>query len=389
MTSTAPNDAPLPALFQPFAVRGTRFRNRIVLTPMCQYASEDGHVSPWHFDHHARFATGGVGGALVESTGVTRDGRITPSCLGIYLDAHIDGLSRIVDIYHRHGVPVGIQLSHSGRKGSAASPRDGAQPLVEGRADEAWEAVAPSAVALTPDWPVPRALGGEEIATLIDEFALAARRAVRAGFDFVEIHGAHGYLVHSFVSPLSNRRNDEWGGDIAGRSRFAVKIAEAIRRVIPPDMPLFYRASAVDGVEGGLEIEDTVELARRLKAVGVDVIDCSSGGITGASGRSYQRPSPGYLVPYAQQVREQADMPTMAVGLIVNPQQANAIIASGQADLVAMGRQLIAEPAFPFHAAEALGHPDPAEVLPESYAFFLRRRPPEQTRLDPDESGGS
>jgi len=361
-----------PRLFQPFAVRGATFRNRIVVSPMCQYISEDGHTAPWHHDHHARFAMGGVGGALVESTGVTREGRITPNCLGIYLDDHVAGLSRIVELYHRYGATVGIQLSHSGRKGSAAAPLDGAAPL--GAGEGAWETVAPSAIPLKPDWPTPRALSAGEIEGLVEEFVAAARRAVEAGFDFVEIHGAHGYLIHSFVSPLSNTRNDEWGGDVEGRIRFPVAVARAVRAAIPEEMPLFYRASSVDGVEGGLEIEDTVVLAKALKAAGVDVIDCSSGGATGASGRAYTPPSPGYLVPYAAEIRSAAKIPTMAVGLIIEPDQAEKIIEDGAADLVALGRQLIDDPNFPYHAALALGHPDPYSVLPESYAFFLSRR---------------
>ncbi len=342
---------------------------------MCQYSSEDGFTSPWHFDHHARFALGGLGGALVESTGVTKNGRITPACLGLYKDEHIEGLSRIVDIYRRAGAPVGIQLSHSGRKGSAAAPLEGAAPLSVYAPDTAWETVAPSAVPLTPEWPMPRALDDDEIKGLVEAFALSAKRALKAGFDFIEIHGAHGYLLHSFVSPLSNRRDDAWGGDIEGRSRFPVAVAEAIRSVIPENMPLFYRASAVDGVEGGLELNETIVLAKKLKNVGVDLIDCSSGGITGASGRAHAKPSPGYLVPYAEEIREASEMPTMAVGLITTPQQAEDIVADGKADLVALGRQMIDDPAFPYHAAIELGRPDPYSVLPESYAFFLRRWP--------------
>ena len=341
---------------------------------MCQYSAEDGFIARWHLDHHARFALGGLGGAVVESTAVMRDGRITPACLGIYRDEHVEGLSRIVDIYRRAGAPVGIQLSHSGRKGSAAPPLEGAAPLAACAPQTAWETVAPSAEPLTPDWPTPRALDEGEIEGVVEAFAAAARRAVKAGFDFVEIHGAHGYLLHSFVSPRSNRRNDAFGGDIEGRARLPVAVAEAIRAAIPETMPLFYRASAIDGVEGGLELDDTLVLARKLKDAGVDLIDCSSGGITGASGRAHAKPSPGYLVPFAEEIRRAAEIPTMAVGLITTPRQAEAIIADGQADLVALGRQMLADPAFPYRAAVELDCPDPAGVLPEAYAFFLRRR---------------
>lgn len=364
-----------PALFTPFAVRSVTFRNRIVVTPMCQYIAVDGHSVRWHRSHHARFALGGVGGALVESTGISPTGRITPGCLGIWDDSHVDGLREIVAIYHDQGIPVGIQLSHSGRKGSAAVPLEGAAPLIDGDPSRAWEIVAPSALPLTENWPVPRALERHEIDEIIEQFAAAAGRALAAGFDFVEIHGAHGYLINSFVSPLSNARTDDWGGDEEGRFRFPLAVARRIRDVIPAEMPLFYRTSAEDGLDGGVTIEITVRLARALKLAGVDLIDCSSGGLTGASGRASRTPGPGYLVPYAEQVRREAEIPTMAVGLIVEPRQAERIIAAGQADLVALGRQLIEEPNFAHRAAVDLGLNDPHQVLPESYAFFLKRWP--------------
>ena len=366
-------DTAVPPLFQPFTLRRVIFPNRVIVSPMCQYCADDGFANEWHYAHHGRFALGGVGGAVVEASGVTREGRITPGCLGIYQDAHIPGLRRIVAIYHAQGVPVGIQLAHAGRKASAAVPLEGAQPFP---ADDpqAWQAVAPSAIALTEDWPVPHALSADEIEQHIDAFARAAERAVEAGFDFVEIHGAHGYLIHSFLTALSNRRDDEWGGSLEKRMRFAIRIAEAIRAVVPADMPVLYRASSVDGVEGGMTIEDTIELSKALKAAGVDLIDCSSGGITGSSGRSTAPPSPGYLVPFAKAVRETAGIPPMAVGLIVTGPQANEIIAEGSADLVALARELIANPNFAYHAALELGHPEPHDVLPPAYAFFLKRR---------------
>ena len=364
-----------PALFTPFRLRAVTFRNRIIVTPMCQYIAVDGHVGRWHRSHHGRFALGGVGGALVESTGVSAPGRITPGCLGIWDDAHIEGLREIVAIYHDQNIPGGIQLSHSGRKGSAAVPLEGAAPLVDSDPDRAWEIVAPSAIPLTEGWPVPRAMEEQDILATIELFAAAAERAVTAGFDFIEIHGAHGYLINSFVSPLSNRRTDWWGGGEEGRFRFPVTVARRIRNVIPLDMPLFYRTSAEDGVEGGVTIEMTVRLARALKGCGVDLVDCSSGGLTGPSGRASRQPAPGYLVPYADQVRREAGIATMAVGLIVEPRQAEAIVADGRADLVALGRQLIEEPNFAHRAALELGLGDAHDVLPPSYAFFLKRWP--------------
>lgn len=366
---------PLPALFTPFTLRAVTFGNRVVVTPMCQYSADDGHAVDWHFAHHGRFSLSGVGGACVEASGITRDGRITHGCLGIYLDSHVEGLARITTMYHNEGIPIGIQIGHAGRKASAAVPLDGAAPLVDFDPSQAWETVAPSAIAMTEGWPVPREMTEAEILDMIEAFAAAAARALSAGFDFIEIHGAHGYLVNSFFSPLSNRRTDKWGGaDIANRMRFPLQIVERIREVIPDSMPLLYRTSSVDGFEGGVTIDDSIVLAQELKARGVDLIDCSSGGIIGPSGRALERPRPGYLVPYAEEIRRVAGVSTMAVGLIIESHQANDIIESGQADLVAMGRQLLDDPNFVFHAARELGHPQPFSVLPESYAFFLERR---------------
>jgi len=374
-TGDARPDESVPALFHSFCLRDVTFKNRVVVTPMCQYCAEDGHISDWHLAHHGRFSLGGVGGACVESTAVTCDGRITPGCLGIYLDSHIDGLAAIVSIYHNQNIPIGIQIAHSGRKGSAAVPLDGAAPLTKSNPSQAWQIIAPSAIAMTDDWPVPHAVDDAEIQDLIESFSAAASRAVKAGFDFIEIHGAHGYLINSFFSPISNKRDDKWGGPkIENRMRFPLSVAEAVRSSIPDSMPLFFRTSVVDGFDDGIVLEDTVVLATELKSKGVDLIDCSSGGVVGPSGRASKKPAPGYLVPYAEAIRRDADVATMAVGLITEPDQANDIIASGRADLIAMGRQLLDDPNFVLHAAQDLGHPRPYEALPRSYAFFLERR---------------
>lgn len=372
---SATADVQVPALFQAFSLRNLTFRNRVFLTAMCQYCAEDGHTVDWHFAHHGRFSLGGVGGACVEATAVTREGRITPGCLGIYLDSHIEGLAAIVSIYHNQNIPVGVQIGHSGRKGSAAVPLDGAAPLAKSDPSQAWEATAPSAIAMTDDWPVPRALDEAEIHELIDSFAAAADRALTAGFDFIEIHGAHGYLINSFFSPISNKRDDKWGGsNIEDRMRFPLSVVDAVRSVLPDSMPLFFRTSVVDGFDDGVTLEDTIALAIELKSRGIDLIDCSSGGVVGPSGRATIRPSPGYLVPYAEAIRRDANIATMAVGLITEAEQANDIISSNKADLVAMGRQLLDDPNFVLHAAQDLNHPRPFSVLPESYAFFLSRR---------------
>lgn len=361
------------ALFAPFACRGATFRNRIMLSPMCQYVAEDGHATAWHRAHHARFALGGLGGAVLEATAVTPEGRITPGCLGIWSDTHVAGLAEIVGTYHDHGVTVGIQLAHAGRKASAAVPWDGAQPLP---ADDprAWQALAPSAEPFLDGWPVPQAMDEAAIEAVIDAFVAAGLRAVAAGFDFVEVHGAHGYLLHSFVSPLSNRRNDGWGGDEAGRFRLPLAIVARLRAALPPAMPIFYRLSLYDGVAGGLVVDDMVRLAAALKAAGVDVVDCSSGGVRGSSGVADMPPGPGYLVPAAGRVRREAGVATMAVGLIVTSEIAAAAVDRGEADLVAIGRELLADSNFAYRAAMELGVADAHKLLPRNYAFFLERR---------------
>ncbi|SHO66766.1 2,4-dienoyl-CoA reductase [Pseudoxanthobacter soli DSM 19599] len=363
-----------PHLFTPFQTRSVRFKNRIVLSPMCQYSALDGHVTDWHLAHHARFALGGVGGAIIEATGVLPEGRITPGCLGLWSDEQVPGLARIAALYHSEAIPVGIQLSHAGRKASAARPFDGAAPLGPDSPEPAWQTVAPSALAHDAAWPTPHALDEAEIAGIVQAFADATRRAMAAGLDFVEIHGAHGYLINTFFSPISNKRTDGYGGSLENRMRFALEVTEAVRVALPADKPLFYRVSAVDGVEGGVTIEETVALSRALAARGVDVVDASSGGILGPVARAATRPTPGFQVPYADAIRHGAGVATMAVGLIVEPHQAEAVLADGHADLVAIGRELLADGDFAYRAALELGLENPSSVLPQKYAFYLSRR---------------
>lgn len=364
-----------PHLFTPVALRGLELRNRIVLTPMCQYQAADGYVQDWHHAHHARFAAGGLGAAFVEATGVTRHGRITYGCTGIWDDGQIAGLKRIADLYKAFGIRPGIQIGHSGRRGSVARPWDGAAPLPATSGPEApWQTVGPSPIPEREGYPVPRELTGVEIEDLMAAFAAATRRAEAAGFEILEIHGAHGYLIHSFFSPLSNRRTDEFGGTLEKRMRFPLLVAETVRSIWPEDKPLFYRASCVDGVPGGIAIEDTVALALALKERGVDLIDCSSGGMQGAATLSTKKIWPGYQVDYAEAVRAKAGIKTMAIGAILDPLQAEAILASGQADLVALGRQMLAEPHWAYRAAQELELPEPHDVLVKYYAFYLKRR---------------
>ena len=365
---------PIPLLFSPFVLRGITFKNRIVVSPMCQYAAVDGHVNDWHMAHHARLALGGVGGAIVEATGVTAAGRITNGCLGLYADQHIAGMRRIVGLYRENGGRVGVQLAHAGRKASSARPWEGSGPLDSSSIDCPWPTVAPSEIAARPGWPTPAALSQNGIDEIIAAFADAARRALLADFDFVEIHGAHGYLLHSFVSPLSNRREDDFGGTFENRVRLPVAIARAIRSVWPANRPLFYRASVTDDEAGGIALEETVQFARTMKAVGIDVFDCSSGGLTTPTSMRKTAPEPGFQVQYAERIRKESGLSTMAVGLIVKPEQANQIVADGQADLVALGRELLSDPNWAYRAAAYLGHSDPYSVLPLPYAFYLRRR---------------
>jgi 2,4-dienoyl-CoA reductase-like NADH-dependent reductase (Old Yellow Enzyme family) len=369
-----------PALFRPLTLRGISFRNRIFVAPMCQYLAVEGRPGDWHLAHHARFALGGVGGAIVEATAVTRDGRITHGCAGLYDDAQIAPWSRVTALYRAHGVPVGVQLNHASAKGATARPWEGAGPLAESGAEPAWECIGPSDVPMRSGWRAPRPATPAELDAIVAAFADAARRAIEAGFDFIELHGAHGYLLHEFMSPITNRRSDAYGGDLAGRMRLALRVAEAVRAVIPPDMPLLYRASVTDGAEGGTTVEESIILAQALKARGVDLLDCSSGGMVAPVSLLQQKLEHGYQVPLAEAVRRGADIPSMAVGLITEPHAANAIIHEGRADAVALARELIANPAWAYHAAIALGHTDPEAVLPQPYGFYLRRRAQAQGR---------
>lgn len=361
-------------LFSPLRIRGVELRNRIVVSPMCQYMAVDGHVQDWHFAHHGRFALGGPACVFVEATAVARDGRITPGCTGIWEDAQIAGFKRICDLHRAYGVIPGIQIGHAGRRASMARPWDGAQPLPPDGAEKPWPTVGASAVPEKEGYPAPRELTHAEIETLVAQFAAAARRAMAAGFEILEIHGAHGYLLHSFFSPISNRRNDEFGGSLERRMKLPLRVTEAVRKVWPEDRPLFYRVSAVDGVDGGLTIDDAIALARELKVRGVDVIDCSSGGIAGSVTLSGRKLTRGFQVPYAGAIRHQADIETMAVGAIIDGPQAEDILQRGQAGLIAIARQMIAEPNWAFHAARALNIENPYAVLPRQYGFYLERR---------------
>jgi 2,4-dienoyl-CoA reductase-like NADH-dependent reductase (Old Yellow Enzyme family) len=343
-----------PALLQPLTLRGLALRNRLVVAPMCQYSVADGLVGDYHLVHLGRFALGGFGLVIVEATGVTADGRISHGDVGLWSDQHIPGLARIADFLHAEGAAAGIQLSHAGNKASSRRPWDGGGPVTaeNARPGEApWPTVSASTVPVGPDWPTPHALGVDELAEIREAFVAAARRALVAGFDVVELHAAHGYLLHQFLSPLTNRRTDAYGGDLERRMRFPLEVAEAVRAVWPAEKPLLVRLSAVDGSLEGITLEDSIVVARELAARGVDVVDVSGGGIGGGWAHPLGY---GYQVPYAARIRAEAGIATMAVGLIVDARQAEAIVADGSADLVALAREAQDDPNFAVHAAREL-----------------------------------
>jgi 2,4-dienoyl-CoA reductase-like NADH-dependent reductase (Old Yellow Enzyme family) len=338
------------ALFTPFEIGGLKLANRIVIAPMCQYSAEDGSMTDWHVIHLGHLALSGAALLTIEATAVTPEGRISPADLGIWRDAHIEPLRRCTAFIRSRNAAPGIQLAHAGRKASTAPPWEGGDRVPE---DEGgWRPVAPSPIPFRPSDPPPLELDRAGIASVIEAFAAATRRALAAGFQVAEVHAAHGYLLHEFLSPLSNRRTDEYGGPFDNRIRLLLEVTVAVREEWPGDLPLLVRISATDWVEGGWDIGQSVELARRLGPLDVDLIDCSSGGLVpGARVPS----APGYQVQFAARIRHEADIPTGAVGLITNAEQANAIVADGQADVVLLARQLLRDPYWPLRAAKALG----------------------------------
>jgi 2,4-dienoyl-CoA reductase-like NADH-dependent reductase (Old Yellow Enzyme family) len=331
-----------PNLFTPLTLRGVTLRNRIVMSPMCMYsAAEDGLATDWHLAHYVARANGGVGLILTEAVAVEARGRISQADLGLWDDAQIAPLARIARLCQEQSAAIGVQLAHAGRK--AWSAQRGIGPTTP---------VAPSAIPQDDDWVRPRALKTSEVDEIVNGFSSAARRAQDVGFDVVEIHAAHGYLLHEFLSPLSNQRDDDYGGSLENRARLLLRVVDAVRAVWPAKKPLLVRVSATDWADGGLTVEDQVQVARWLKAHEVDVVDCSSGGITPAAPLNL---TPGYQVPFATQIRRDAGIATAAVGLITTPQLANDIVREGRADLVALGRELLRHPHWPLDAAAALG----------------------------------
>jgi 2,4-dienoyl-CoA reductase-like NADH-dependent reductase (Old Yellow Enzyme family) len=356
-------------LFSPLTIRDVTLRNRIVMSPMCQYSAEEGLASDWHLVHLGSRAVGGAALIFVEATAVTRDGRISPGDMGIWGEQHIEPLARIARFVRSQGAIPGIQLAHAGRKASCEPPWKGGARLMTQQAG-GWDVVAPSPIPFNDGDPTPRALDEAGIEGIVAAFEAAARRALVAGFELIEIHSAHGYLLHEFLSPLANLREDCWGGSLNNRMRLVMLVAERLRRLVPTGMPLFVRISATDWVDGGWDVEQSVVLARELKKLGVDLIDVSSGALTPKARIPVGK---GYQVPFARRIRDEAEIRTGAVGLITEARYANEIITAGDADLVFVGRELLREPYWALKAQHELGE-EPSWPIPYGYAVNRRAK---------------
>ena len=362
-------------LFDPLSIREITLQNRIAVSPMCQYSSQDGFANDWHLVHLGSRAAGGACLVFTEATAVTPEGRISPEDLGLWKDAHIEFLGRIVRFLKSQGTVPGMQLAHAGRKGSTQRPWEGSSKI--SLADGGWEPIAPSAVAFSETYPMPRAMAKEEIRSVVDAFAQAARRALEAGFQVLEIHAAHGYLAHEFFSPLSNFREDEYGGSFENRTRIVREIVSAIRKVWPENLPLFIRISATDWKDGGWELNQAVELAKQLKPLGVDLVDCSSAGLV-VDQKIVAGPC--FQVPFAERIRRDANILTGTVGLIETREQVTEILAKGQADLVFMAREFLRDPYWPLRTAREM------KQKISWPAQYLRAAPPESPARKPLEA---
>jgi 2,4-dienoyl-CoA reductase-like NADH-dependent reductase (Old Yellow Enzyme family) len=368
--------APTKGLFDELKIRDVQLSNRIAVSPMCQYSCEDGFATDWHLVHLGGRAIGGAALVIAEATAVLPEARISPQDLGIWSEAHIEPLARIAKFIHSQGSVAGIQLAHAGRKASTARPWEGGgkvSPQEGGWSD----VVAPSAVAFAPNYPMPAAATVERISAIADAFGKAAQRALEAGFRVLEIHSAHGYFLHEFLSPLSNHRSDLYGGSFENRTRIVREVVAKVRRFWPERLPLFIRISSTDWVEGGWDIEQAVELARSLRPLGVDLVDCSSGGNVADAKIPI---GPGYQVQFAERIRRDAGILTGAVGMITEPHQADEIIRKGQADIVLLAREMLRDPYWPLHAAAELGKPIswPAQYLRAAPPGTVARQPVEE-----------
>lgn len=366
-----------PKLFTPITIRGVTIRNRVMLSPMNQHRARDGHADDSLLVHLGKFALGGFGIIMTEATAIERDGRVAHGDLGIWSDDHIAGLQRVCNYVRSAGGTPGVQLAHSGRKGASQRPWQGFGPLNEDdakRGEPPWPLVSPTREPLGPGHVVPEQLSLEGIDGVLRSYADAAARADAAGFEVIEVHAGHGYLIASFLSPVINTRNDEYGGDFAGRIRFALKVAEAVRSRWPQHKPLIFRLSSVDGHPEGWKIEDSVNLARELKRCGVDIIDCSSGGLRQSTALENAKRYPGYQVTYASQIKSGADIATVAVGLILDGHQAEQVLNEQHADFVAIGRQALYDPFWAHHAAQEFGIDPDFELWDVSAGWWLAKR---------------
>jgi 2,4-dienoyl-CoA reductase-like NADH-dependent reductase (Old Yellow Enzyme family) len=371
-----PQPAAAKGLFDELKIRDVRLANRIGVSPMCQYSCDDGLATDWHFVHLGSRAVGGAALVIAEATAVLPEARISPQDSGIWSEAHIEPLARITKFIHSQGSVAGIQIAHAGRKASTARPWDGTGKLTE--REGGWsDVVAPSAIAFAPNYPMPAAATIERIAAIVEGFGKAAQRALDAGFRVLEIHSAHGYLLHEFLSPFSNHRSDLYGGSFENRTRIVREVVGRVRRYWPERLPLFIRISSTDWVEGGWDIEQAVELARNLGKLGVDLVDCSSGGNVADAKIPL---GPGYQVQFAERIRRDAGILTGAVGMITEAQQADEIIRGGQADIVLLAREMLRDPYWPLHAAAQLGKSIswPAQYLRAAPAGAAARRPAEE-----------
>jgi 2,4-dienoyl-CoA reductase-like NADH-dependent reductase (Old Yellow Enzyme family) len=371
-------EMPRAKLFQSLTMRGVTMKNRIIVSPMSMYSSHEGFADDFHLVHLGRFALGGAGVVMMEATAVTRQGRITHGCNGLWLDAHVPNLRRIADFVKAAGSTPAIQLGHSGPKGSAQRPWHGNGPLAPDdaaqRKEHPWPLVSSSPIPFDDGWAAPQALSEADMDVLVRDYRLAARRALDAGFEVLELHCAHGYLLHAFLSPLVNQRNDAYGGSVENRMRFPLRVAEAVRDEWPDRFPMFIRISAVDGVGVGWSIDDSIVFSRLLASRGIDAISCSSGGVKLPRGKALVSREPGFQVSFAARIREGAGIPTIAVGLIREPQHAEDILAAGDADLVALGREMLVSPNWAGQAALALLDRGGWDEWPDQFRWWLERR---------------
>jgi len=375
---TPETSAEVGVLFEPMRIRGLTLRNRIVVSPMATYSAVDGHATDWHVQHIGKLAAGGAGLVFVEQSSVNTQGRITHGCLGIWDDAQVAGHKRLTDLVRSLGAASALQIAHSGRKGSSQRPWEGGGPLSE---DEGlWTACAPSSIPFDKSWPAPAEMTQADIEALVEDYRNAFRRALEANYDVVELHCAHGYLMHSFLSPLGNQRTDEYGGDRESRMRLPLRIAKMMREMWPDERPCFVRISSVDGVGVGWAIEDSVAYAAELKKIGIDVVDCSSGGFKLPGENSLVARTPGFQLPFSERIRLETGILTMGVGLIRTHDGAAEVLTEGKADLVALGRELLWNPNWPAQIAVEAGVKTGWEMWPEQYNWWLRRRQVQQGR---------